>query len=155
MADHLKELIFQVKGELKLLNLLNDEELEQVVPYFEIVNCSVGDTLFKEGDPGDFIGFITTGKFEVKKQTEFKGRQIVLALLTAGSFVGELSLVDEFPRSATVVTKEDSELIILRRESLESLLKKYPYSGIKILKSLNRVLAIRLRKAVDRLTVIF
>jgi CRP-like cAMP-binding protein len=155
MENNLKELIYELKDELKIFHLLNKEELEQIVPYFEIVHYPAGTTLFNEGDSGDFIGFIVSGRLEVKKQTEFKGRQIVLALLSRGSFVGELSMVDEQPRSATVVASEDSELVILRREALDSLMQTYPYIGIKILKGLNRFLAIRLRKAVDRLTVIF
>jgi CRP-like cAMP-binding protein len=155
MGIDVKQAIFDLKDELKIFNLLTDEELEQIVPFFESANCPAGSVLFQEGDAGDFTGFIFSGKFEVKKQTEFKGRQIVLALLTRGSLLGELSMVDESPRSATVVAQEDSELIILRRNALDSLMQKYPYIGIKILKGLNRVLAIRLRKAVDRLTVIF
>lgn len=155
MENNLKELIYEVKEDLKIFHLLNKEEMEQIVPYFKIIHCPVGTTLFNEGDPGDFIGFITSGKLEVKKQTEFKGRQIVLALLSKGSFVGELSMIDEQPRSATVVALEDSELVILRRGALDSLMQRYPYTGIKVLKGLNRILSIRLRKAVDRLAVIF
>jgi CRP-like cAMP-binding protein len=151
----LNKLFSELKDELKIFNLLTDEELEQIEPYFEVIRCTKDKTLFKEGDPGDFVGFITSGKLEVKKHTEFKGRQIVLALLTRGSFVGELSMVDDQPRSATVVAQEDSELVILKRTDFESLMQKYPFIGIKILKGLNRYLAIRLRKAVDRLTVIF
>jgi len=155
MKNDLKKIIFELKDEVKIFHLLNDEELEQILHYFEMVNYPAGTTVFSEGDPGDFIGFIVSGRLEVKKQTEFKGRQIVLALLSKGSFVGELSLVDEHPRSATVIAPEDSELIILRREALDSLLQSHPYTGIKILKGLNKILAIRLRKAVDRLSVIF
>jgi CRP-like cAMP-binding protein len=155
MENNLKKLIYELKDELKIFHLLNNEELEQIPPYFEVVYYSAGTTLFNEGDEGNFIGFITSGRLEVKKQTEFKGRQIVLALLSKGSFVGELSMVDEQPRSATVVASEDAELVILRREALDSLMQTYPYIGIKILKGLNRILAIRLRKAVDRLAVIF
>jgi CRP-like cAMP-binding protein len=155
LENNLKKLCYELKDELKIFHLLNKEELEQIVSYFEIVHYSAGTTVFTEGDPGDFIGFIVSGKLEVKKQTEFKGKQIVLALLSKGSFVGELSLVDEYPRSASVVAPEDTDLVILRRGALDTLMQKFPYTGIKILKGLNRILAIRLRKAVERLAVIF
>lgn len=155
MRTGAKDIILELKDELKIFNLLSKDELEQISSYFEIVRCSAGSTLYKEGDSGDSIGFIASGKLEVKKQTEFEGRQIVIALLTRGSFVGELSLVDEYPRSATVVAQEDSELVVLKREAFESLVQSHPHTGIKILKGLNRILAIRLRKAVDRLTGIF
>ena len=155
MGDNLKDLICEIKDELKIFHLLNNEDLDQIIPFFEIVDCPKGSTLFIEGDPGDFVGFITSGKLEVKKQTEFKGRQIILALLSKGSLVGELSMVDQQPRSATVSATEDSRLIVLRREALDSIMQTYPYIGIKILKGLNQILSTRLRKAVDRLAVIF
>ena len=155
MGENLKNLIYEIKDELKIFHLLNNEDLDQIIPFFEIVDCLKGSTLFIEGDPGNFVGFITSGKLEVKKQTEFKGRQIILALLSKGSLVGELSMVDQQPRSATVSAVEDSKLVVLKREALDSLMQAYPYIGVKILKGLNEILSTRLRKAVDRLAVIF
>lgn len=155
MENNLKKLFYELKDELKIFHLLNKEELEQIVSYFEIVHYPAGTTVFTEGNPGDFISFIVSGKLEVKKQTEFKGKQIVLALLSKGSFVGELSMIDEQPRSATVEALEDSKLVILRREALDSFMQIYPFAGIKILKGINRILATRLRKAVERLAIIF
>jgi CRP-like cAMP-binding protein len=112
--------------------------------------------VFNEGDIGDYMGIILSGKLDVKKQTEFKGRQVIIASLKEGSFVGEMSLVNEHePRSATVSASEDSQIVILKREALESLIQKYPYIGVKILKGLNQVLAIRLRKTVERMTSMF
>ncbi len=155
MEENLKEIIFGLRDELKIFYLLTDEELEKVVPYMELLHCSSGTILFKEGDPGDFIGFVISGRLEVKKQTEFKGKQIVLALLSKGSFVGELSIMDDQPRSAMVQAFEDSELFMLRRESLDSLVHDHPFIGVKVLKGIGRIISIRLRKAVERLTVIF
>jgi CRP-like cAMP-binding protein len=63
--------------------------------------------------------------------------------------------MDQYPRSATVVSREDSKMVILRREALESISQKFPHIGVKILKGLNRVLSIRLRQTVDRLIGIF
>lgn len=155
MKENLKELIYEWKDELKLFYLLNKEEMGQIVPYFETVHYPKGSILFNEGDSGDFIGIVISGRLEVKKQTEFKGHEIVIALLGKGSFVGELSVADQQPRSATVVALEDSKLLILTRETLDSIMEAYPYIGIKILKGLIRILAIRLRKTVERLTIIF
>jgi CRP/FNR family cyclic AMP-dependent transcriptional regulator len=156
MSDTLKSFIAGNKDQLILFNLLSDEDLELILPYLEMEQCAQGSALFNEGDSGDYIGIIVSGKMDVKKQTEFKGGQLIIASLKKGSFVGEMSLVNENEsRSATVEAAEDSELIILRRESLDALSEKYPTIGIKILKGLNRVLAVRLRKTVERLTSIF
>ncbi len=155
MNDDLRTLIYEIKDDVKIFHLLSDDELDQIVPYFQVLCCPAGTTLFNEGDPGDYVGFITSGKLEIKKQTEFKGRQIILAILSKGSFVGELAMIDHLPRSATVVALENSDLVVLKRGSLDAIMEKHPFIGIKLLKGLNRILSIRLRKAVDRLAVIF
>ncbi len=155
MKDDLRDLIYAIKDEVKIFHLLSDDELDQIVPYFSVLCCPAGTTLFNEGDMGDYVGFITSGKLEIKKQTEFKGKQIILAILSKGSFVGELAMIDHLPRSATVVALENSDLVVLKRGSLDTIMEKHPFIGIKLLKGLNRILSIRLRKAVDRLAVIF
>jgi len=156
MDNTLKEFIFGMKEELMLFHLLNDEEVEQVISYLEVVSYPGGSTLFREGEPGGFIAFILSGLLEVKKQTEFEGRQIVLGTLKKGSFIGETSLINaKEPRAATVVVVEDSQLVILKSDALESLMEKYPYIGIKILKGLIRIITIRLLKALDKLKVLF
>jgi len=156
MENAIKEFIVSNKDQLILFHLFDEHEVEQALSFFEVVRYKKGDTIFQEGDEGDYIGIIISGKLDVKKHTEFKGRQVIIASLKEGSFVGEMALVNENePRSATVVVSEDSELIILTRGSLDTLLEKYPKIGIKILKGLNQVLSVRLRKTVERLTSIF
>ena len=155
MGHDLKKLIFDIKDELIIFHLLDKEDMEQILPYFEVLDCPAGTTIFNEGDEGDYACFIAAGQFEVKKQTEFKGKQVIIALLGKGSIVGEMSLIDQYARSATVVSREDSKMVILRRQAVESISQKSPYIGIKILKGLNRVLSIRLRQTVDRLIGIF
>ncbi len=155
MDNNLKDMIYKFRDELIIFHLLTEEELGQILPYLGVIYYPAGTVIFKEGDPGDFMGFVGSGKLEVKKHTEFKGKQIILALLSKGSFVGELSLIDEQPRSATVVALEDSELVVLKREALDSLMQTHPYIGIKILKGISRILAIRLRKAGERLSIVF
>ena len=155
MESDIKKTICEHSKSLNILYSLTDEELNQLVPSFELVNYPASSTIFIEGDSGNFMGFIVSGKLEVRKETEFKGRQVVLALLTNGSFVGDLNFCDEQPRSASVLAKEDSVLLILRRDAFDNFVQKYPYTGIKVLWGLNRVLSIRLRKAVERSSEIF
>ncbi|MFA4918595.1 MAG: cyclic nucleotide-binding domain-containing protein [Thermodesulfovibrionales bacterium] len=149
-----KEHINTLRDEI-IFYLLDDEDIDKIAPFFELRDYPAGSIIFKEGDPGNFIGFVISGKLEVKKQTEFKGNQLIIALLTKGAMVGELSMFDKRQRSATVEAVEDTSLIIFRSESMESLMQQHPYTGIKILKGLIKILSLRLRKATERLTNIF
>ncbi len=156
MDEKIKKFILGHKDQLILFQLLNSEEVDMALPFFDLLQFKKGETVFNEGDKGDYVGVIMQGHLEVKKQTDFKGRQVIIAALKEGSFVGEMSLVNEKePRSATVSASEDSELIALTRVSMNSLIEQHPSISAKILQGLNQVLAIRLRKAVERLASIF
>ncbi len=74
MEDNLRKFISEKKDQLVLFTLLNEEEIEQIIPFFEIVSYEKGDVLFNENDSGDFVAVILSGFLEVKKSTEFKGR---------------------------------------------------------------------------------
>jgi CRP/FNR family transcriptional regulator, cyclic AMP receptor protein len=147
---HLNEL----RGEI-IFSLLGDEDIEKIAPFFQLVDFPEKTVIFREGDPGDFVGFVVSGKVEVKKQTEFKGNQLIIALLTKGAMTGEMSMFDQRKRSATVEAVEDTTLLLLGNDAFESLIQQYPYVGVKILKGLIRILSLRLRKATERLTTIF
>ncbi len=149
-----KEHINTLRDEI-IFYLFDDEDIDKIAPFFELRDHPAGSIIFKEGDPGNFIAFVLSGKLEVKKQTEFKGNQLIIALLTKGAMVGELSMFDKRQRSATVEAVEDTSLIIFRSESMDSLMQQHPYTGIKILKGLIKILSLRLRKATERLTNIF
>jgi CRP/FNR family cyclic AMP-dependent transcriptional regulator len=152
----IKDMIFEMKEKLILFHFLTNEEVEYIIPYLDVIAFPKGASIFKEGEKGDFVGFISQGRLEVKKSTEFEGKQVVLATLGRGSMVGELSFVDiDEPRNATVVALENAEIVILKRDALEDLTRKWPQIGIKILKGIIRILAVRLRKSVERLTLIF
>jgi CRP-like cAMP-binding protein len=154
IGPDIKEHLNTLRNEM-MFDMLDDEDIEKISPFFEVIVYPANKVIFKEGDLGDFIGFVLAGKLEVKKQTEFKGNQLIIALLSKGAMVGELSMFDQHKRSATVEAVEETTLMILRNEAMESLIKQHPYTGIKILKALIRILALRLRKATERLTTIF
>jgi len=156
MDERIKKAIYSMREDLMLFHFLSDDELEEIIPYLEIVDYPKGTIMFREGEEGDFIAFIVKGKMDVKKETEFKGKQIVLATLSKGSIVGEVSFaVPDEKRTATVEAREDTEVVILRRGSFERLIEKNPWIGIKIQKALLRILAIRLTKIIERLSYIF
>ncbi len=150
----IKEHLDKLRSEM-IFSFIGDDDAEKVIPFFDSVDYPVGAVIFKEGEAGDFIGFVVSGKLEVKKQTEFKGNQLIIALLSSGALVGELSIFDQHKRSATVEAVEDTTMLILRNKALDALIQQHPYTGIKLLKGLIRILSLRLRKATERLTTIF
>jgi CRP-like cAMP-binding protein len=105
--------------------------------------------LFGKGEVGDYLFFVVEGAVDVRLES-VGSKQMVIGTFDRGSCVGEMSIVDDYPRSATIVVTEPSELLILTRKRFESMCKKNPPVGIKFLLGLTKNLSIRLRKTNGR-----
>ena len=93
-------------------------------------------------DPGDALFIISSGRVKVALYGD-SGREVILSVLKEGDFFGEMSLLDNQPRSANVRAMEPSRLLVLSREPFHSTLKGAPEVGIAILGEMSR----RLRRA--------
>jgi len=98
--------------------------------------------VFGQEEPGDALFVIATGRVKVVLYGE-SGKEITLSFFKKGDFFGEMSLLDDMPRSANVVTTEDSTLVILKREVFKRHLEENPTTAINVLAELSK----RLRKA--------
>ncbi len=74
-----------------------------------------------------------------------------LATLTKGRSIGEMAVIDDFPRSATVRARTKGTLVLLTRQGFEVILEQHPGIGVKILKGISRLLSQNLRKTSSRL----
>jgi CRP-like cAMP-binding protein len=74
-----------------------------------------GSVILFEDDPGDSLYVVRQGRVKVVLVGE-DGREVILGVLGVGEHFGELSLIDEQPRSAHVIAMEDAQMLVLRRE---------------------------------------
>ncbi len=145
----------RLKNELTSFRFLEEADLENLAPFFECRQARAADVLWKEGDACDYVVFIIHGRVDIKKETEFEGKQVIVGVYGKGSIVGELCMLDGTPRSVTAVALEDSDLLILSRKNFEALLAENPVLGVKLLKGMLLAVSTRLRKSFDRLASIF
>ena len=75
-----KDLYTSMKGKKSVFNFLSDEDLKNLSAFFESKNIPAGETLWKEEDPFDYIAFIVSGRVEIKKATEFEGKELVVGI---------------------------------------------------------------------------
>ncbi|MBU0680233.1 MAG: cyclic nucleotide-binding domain-containing protein [Proteobacteria bacterium] len=127
------------------------EECKILCSFLEYKKCAKDEVFIRQGDPGDFMGFLLTGKLAIKKETSFPGKFVLVAILESGSLVGEISVVEENPRTATVVAMEESEILLLTHSKAQQLLEANPLLAVKLLKKIIRVLGARLQKSSARL----
>jgi len=105
-----------------------------------------GSVIVFEDDPGDALYLVARGQVKVVLIGE-DGREVILSVLGEGNFFGEMSLIDEKPRSATVIAMVDSVVLVLRREDFQSRLRTSPEIAIALLRELSR----RLRRADEKI----
>lgn len=135
-----------------VFSFLTTDEMGELIPYLEFREWQPSEVVMKNGAPGDFMGFLIEGKLAVKMEAIFPDKYILVAVLERGSMVGEVSVVEEGERHATVVAMEKSRLLILSRENMELMLRQAPSLGLKLFRRIIHVLGHRLGKASDRLS---
>ena len=129
-----------------LFQELADEELERVAGATRARTYPRNSVILFEDDPGDALYVVAGGQVKVVLVGE-DGREVILSVMGPGDFFGEMSLIDDEPRSAHVIAMEDAQLFVLRREDFQHALEEHPRIAIGLLRALSR----RLRRADDQI----
>jgi len=121
---------------------LEGPDLERFGELLREKNYPKGSIILFEDDPGDALFIVRAGRVKVVLVAD-DGREVILGLLGAGDHFGELSLIDDQPRSAHVIAMEESELLVLRRDDFRRRVEQSPSVAWSLLTELSR----RLRRA--------
>jgi CRP-like cAMP-binding protein len=138
-----------------LFATLSAGERATILPYFTEQKFPAGSALWQVGDAGDYLACVMTGSVEIKVDTEFPGKQLVMGVFCAGAAIGASCLLDHLPRSTAAKTLEPATLLLLNRQQFAALTSEHPQIGIKLLKGMLLAEASRLRQAYARLASVF
>ena len=126
---------------------LDARQLDALMAALEPEDIAAGETLITQGSPSDALYLVWDGSLEI----EVAGRDRVVSRLGPGDIVGEVSLLDPGPASATVRSDAGCTVLVLRRAQLEQLWAEHPAIATRFLAHLSREMAHRLRRATIRL----
>jgi len=146
----MKKTITDLLVKIPMFAGLDVDELEIIEKHIKLFEVAQGTTLFQEGDQGDYVCFVVNGRLEVIKRT-ISGDEFVLNTLARGQSVGEMSIIDKKPRSATVRAKTKAILFTLTERDFEVILKDYSEISMKMLKGLSLLMSKKLRQTSSRL----
>ncbi len=125
---------------------LHEQELTQLSRHFIKRNYPKGQILFHKGDEGGNLYIILRGSLKIVLPSSDQ-EEIILAILTIGEVVGELSFIDGKQRSATVVAAEDTDVLSLKRDDF----LKFLSNNFNAVRKIFEILAGRLRDTDDTL----
>ncbi len=120
-------------AQLPLFEGVDRRDLDWLFSTAEPVEVPAGHVLMKEGDPGGSLYLVLDGEFEFTKRSG--EQEIVLAVRGAGEVIGEMSLLDQSPRSATARATRDSRLLMIKRDAFQQLLSTSPAATLAILQT--------------------
>jgi len=131
---------------------LTSQDVLIIAEHINFLEIEEGAFVFREGDEGDCVYFVIDGQLEVIKESPVEGKEgVVISTLSKGRSIGEMSVIDKTPRSATVRARSATTVVTLSADGFDIILEKHPKVGIKILKGISRLLSVNLRKTSARL----
>ena len=154
MKEKIRQNVCESK-DLKPFRFLSDDEKLLLLDHLECRSLPAGEVLWKEGAPSDSLVFIIHGQINMKKQTEFPGKEIIIGAYTAGSILGAASFLDSSPRPWTAKAYVDTQLGVLSRENFDHIVKNHPTLSLNLFKGMILTLSSRLRQSFERLSSIF
>lgn len=116
---------------------LPDEALEAISRAVEHLDLPKGTTIFKEGDPGDSLYIIESGRVRIFRKEE-AGIEIDLSIQGPGESFGEMALLTGEPRSADVQALDPVHLLVLPKEQFEGILRDFPVLSQVFVKEMRR-----------------
>jgi CRP-like cAMP-binding protein len=125
---------------LSLFANLNDAELTALVQDLTVRHFQQGETIFFQGDPGQALYLIETGRVRIYVQDD-SGQEISVIFLSAGDIFGELAVIDGLPRSASASAADETNVHVLSRERLRAHLRASPQLAYNFMQAL----AVRVR----------
>lgn len=125
-----------------LFSVLNAEHIELLARVALRKSLGKGRAVFVAGEPSQFLYAILSGRIKVQ-MSDAEGKEVILAVLGSGEFFGEMALIDDQPRSATVITLEPCEFLTINKDDFRVCLAGNAEMAMLIMRGLVK----RLREA--------
>jgi CRP/FNR family transcriptional regulator len=132
-----------------LFSSLTDKEINQIINKMAVKHFKKNETILYEEDTNEFMYLILMGRVKVIRITE-DGKEIILAIHKAGSFFGEMSMIDGKTTPASVIATEHSLIAVISKNDFYSIL----FSQSKVVINLLKILCTRLRRSWDTIQLL-
>ena len=119
-----EDIICELK-KVELFQPLTDEDITTLADYSSILRYTRGEAMVRQDDTGDSLYIIRSGSVEITLKTG-KSEPLVLASLGPGNCFGEMSLLTGEPRSATVTALEETQVVVVGKDGLQTLFESNP-----------------------------
>lgn len=140
-----KEKLYTFLNQFEFFKSLSHRQLKEIEPLFFKRSYEVGEYLFEFNQPGAALFLIEAGEVSIEIPAA-ADQFIQVAILKPGSFLGELALLDNTPRSANARALQPVSAFALFRNDINKLAESHPEIAVHIFKGLSQVIGERLKR---------
>ncbi len=137
--------ITEITRQSDIFHGLSDGELSQLAQICRMTSYPAGQTICKEGECGSDIFVLAEGKASVFAKKTGKKRSKI-GTIKQGEIFGEMSIIEDLPRVADLITDKDSKLVVIDRFELENLMNKNSHLGKVVMQNIAKGLSRKLRR---------
>jgi len=132
-----REELIQSLRKIPIFSQVGEDDLDSIAALLIERTYAKNAIVVEEGLPGDYMYVIQQGRAKVTKESD-DGREKIMNFLEAGSFFGDMALLDAAPRSASVKTLEPSRLLALSRRDFLNQLRESPDLALAVIHELTQ-----------------
>ena len=129
--------IVEILKEIDIFTSLDDEALAELASRGQVQNLPRNTIFINEGDQSGSLFVILEGRAKVFL-SDVEGKELILGIETPGGYTGEIALLDEEPRSASVMTMEKTKVLMLSRDVFQTLIRSNPDFAVGIIRGLTK-----------------
>ena len=113
------------RPQIPLFSELPKNAFIELLVQMEMRELDAGEYVIREGETGDSFFVVASGRVRVARRGP-DGRDVDLAILTDGAFFGEMALLQDGARTASVIVEQESQILEIKKEVLDSVVQQYP-----------------------------
>lgn len=122
----------------------SSKDIDILTDHMAAYHIPAKTTVFHEGERNSYLCVLIEGRIGVYKEDEHRGQK-QLASIKQGKIFGEISLIDDFPYSASIVAETDVTCCLMSRENFRNCVEVHPILGVRLLHLISSMLCMRLR----------
>lgn len=127
----------EILSQVSLFSLVKKRDLKRIAKLANHHSFKKGDVIIREGTRDGRLFIIISGQVEIIKDLHGPGKE-TLRMFGANSYFGEMALIDDYIRTASVVAVKDTDVLTLDQWNIREEIKKYPSIAIELLQTLGR-----------------
>ncbi|MDD2775650.1 MAG: cyclic nucleotide-binding domain-containing protein [Gallionella sp.] len=145
-----QDTIYNMLTHVQGFEIFEQYELMFLAKHMKVYRVPAGVTIFQERDKNSHLGILVEGRICVYKEDSEDANKL-FGFVTEGRIFGEVSVIDDLPYSASLITESDSTILLMSRESFRQCIADNSIIGVRLLKVIARLLCARLRSTSGKL----